>query len=151
MRRAIRRTLCLAALAALGACSILPSWLGGGRSISRISIDAEPGANQNSAIAVDLVMLSDPEAAASIMKLSARDWFQRRQQFTRDYPNGLKIMSWEMAPGQLLRDASVDSLGGMTDAIVFADYRGDGDHRLRLGDNSQVRLLLDNKDVRLAP
>lgn len=143
--------LCLAAGFALGACSLVPSWLGGGRSISRISIDADPEANQNSAVAVDLVMLTDPEAAAAIMKLSARDWFQRRQQFTRDYPDGLRIVSWEMAPGQLLRDASVDSPGGMTDAIVFAGYRDEGDHRLRLGDGSKVKLMLGEKDVRLMP
>lgn len=143
--------LCLAAGLMLGACGLAPSWLGGGRSISRISIDADPEANQNSAVAVDLVMLTDPEAAAAIMKLSARDWFQRRQQFTRDYPDGLRIVSWEMAPGQLLRDASVDSPGGMTDAIVFAGYRDDGDHRLRLGDGSRVRLMLGEKDVRLMP
>ena len=135
----------------LGACSLVPGWLGGGRSISRISINADPDANQNSAVAVDLVMLTDPEAAAAIMKLSARDWFQRRRQFARDYPDGLKVVSWEMAPGQILRDASVDSPGGMTDAIVFAGYRDDGDHRLRLGDGSEVRLLLDEKDVRLMP
>jgi type VI secretion system protein len=133
----------------LGGC--LPGWLGGGKSISTISISADPAANQDNAVAVDLVMLTDPEAAAAIMKLTARDWFQRRRQFTRDYPDGVRILSWEMAPGQILRDAPVDSPGGMTDAIVFASYRGDGDHRLRLGDPSRVRLLLDEKDVRLMP
>jgi type VI secretion system protein len=143
--------LCLAAGLALGACGLVPSWLGGGRSISRISIDADPEANQNSAVAVDLVMLTDPDAAAAIMKLSARDWFLRRQQFARDYPDGLRIASWELAPGQILRDASVDSPGGMTDAIVFAGYRDDGDHRLRLGDGGRVRLMLGEKDVRLMP
>jgi len=143
--------LCLAAGLALGACSLLPSWLGGGRSISRISIDADPEANHNSAVAVDLVMLSDPEAAAAIMKLSARDWFQRRQQFTRDYPDGLRIVSWEMAPGQILRDAPVNSPSGMTDAIVFAGYRDEGDHRLRLGDGGNVKLMLGEKDVSLMP
>ena len=143
--------LCLAAGLALGACSLVPSWLGGGRSISRISNDADPEANQNSAVAIDLVMLTDPEAAAAIMKLSARDWFQRRQQFTRDYPDVLRIVSWELAPGQILRDASVDSPGGMTDAIVFAGYRDEGDHRLRLGDGSRVKLMLGEKDVRLMP
>jgi len=143
--------LSLAAGLLLGACSMVPSWLGGGPSISRISIAADPDANRNSAVAVDLVMLTDPEAAAAIMKLSARDWFERRQQFTRDYPDGLRILSWELAPGQVLRDAPVDSPGGMTNAIIFAGYRGDGDHRLRLGDVSRVRLLLDEKDVRLMP
>ena len=143
--------LALAVGLTLGACSLVPSWLGGGRSISRVSINADPGANQNSAVAVDLVMLTDTEAAAAIMKLNARDWFLRRRQFVRDYPDGLRVVSWEMAPGQILRDASVDSPGGMTDAIVFAGYRDDGDHRLRLGDGSDVRLLLDDKDVRLMP
>ncbi len=148
----MKRTLAIALIVlAVGGCSAVPSWMGGGMSISRISIAAEPEANNNIAIAVDLVMISDADAQASILKLTAQDWFNRRAAFLRDYPDGVKVQSWEIVPGQVLRDADVDSPGGMTGAVVFARYDSDGDHRLRLTGNSDVHLLLGTDDVRVAP
>lgn len=141
-------TLC--ALLAAGGCSLVPDWIDG-MSISRISITAEPEANQNTAIAVDLVMLSDTEAATAILKLSARDWFTHRAAFLRDYPDGVTVQSWEIVPGQVLRDAKVDSPSGMKAAVVFALYDNDGEHRLRLTDSSEVHLMLGADEVRLSP
>ncbi len=142
--------LALSALLVAGGCSLVPDWISG-MSISRISITAEPEANRNTAIAVDLVMLSDEEAAAAILKLNARDWFTRRAEFLRDYPEGVAVQSWEIVPGQVLRDAKVDSPSGMKAAVVFALYDNEGEHRLRLTDNSEVRLMLGADDVRLSP
>ena len=148
---------CAAALL-VASCSALPSWMGGGPSISRISIVSEPGANANVPIGVDLVMTSDPDAAASIMKLSANDWFvakdndslSGRDRFLRDYPDSVVIWHRELATGQILRDESVDSPGGMVLAVVFALYASEGEHRLRLGNSSDVHLTLDTDDVRLS-
>ncbi len=149
----------LVACAVLAAgCSALPSWMGGGPSISRITIVDEPGANNNVAIGVDLVMTSDPDAAASIMKLSAADWFlpkgsdplAARDRFLRDYPGSVVIWHRELSSGQALRDQSVDSPSGMVLAVVFALYAGEGEHRLRLGGSSDVHLTLDTDDVRLS-
>jgi type VI secretion system protein len=146
-----RRMLAGGLLLALAGCSVVPSWLGGGRSISRMSIVSETDANLNGATAVDLVMTTSDDASAALLKLSARDWFRRRTQLLRDYPEDIKVASWELAPGQALQEADVDSPGGLKDAIVFASYATPGDHRLRLGDDSRVRLTLGDTDLRLGP
>jgi type VI secretion system protein len=148
MIRALLPPLALALL--LGGCSLVPDWING-MSISHMTIVTEAGANQNTAIAVDLVMLSDKEAAGAILKLSAREWFDRRAGFERDYPDGVKVQSWEIVPGQALRDADVDSPSGMKAAVIFALYDSDGPHRLRLGDDSDVHLTLGADDVKLSP
>jgi type VI secretion system protein len=134
----------------LAGCSTGPSWLGG-RSISRVSIVSEPDANRDAATAVDLVMSTSNDATAAILKLGARDWFQRKAQLLRDYPDELAVVTWELAPGQAVDDAPIDSPGGLRDAVVFAGYSTPGDHRLRLADDSRVRLRLGESDLRLAP
>ena len=135
----------------LAGCSVVPSWLGGGKSISRMSIVSEADANLDGATAVDLVMSTSDDASAALLKLSARDWFLRRTQLLRDYPDDIKVASWELAPGQAVQLAEVDSPGGLKDAIVFASFATPGDHRLRLGDDSRVRLTLGETDLRLGP
>jgi type VI secretion system protein len=133
----------------LAGCSA-PSWLGG-RSISRMTIVSEADANLDGATAVDLVMSTSDDASAALLKLSAHDWFLRRTQLLRDYPDDIKVASWELAPGQAVQLAEVDSPSGLKDAVVFASYATPGDHRLRLGDDSRVRLTLGETDLRLEP
>ncbi len=153
-----RLTAMLACALLAASCSVVPSWMGGGASISNVTIVSEPGANGNVAIGLDLVMTSDPDVAAALIKLSANDWFipkggdplAARDRFARDYPDGIVIWHRELASGQILRDEPVDSPSGMIAAFVFALYSGDGDHRLRLGNSSSVRLTLDSDDVRLS-
>ena len=153
-----RITAMLACALLAASCSALPGWMGGGASISKVTIVSEPGANGNVAIGLDLVMTSDPDAAAAIMKLNANDWFipkggdplAARDRFLRDYPDSIVIWHRELASGQVLRDEPVDSPSGMICAVVFALYGTEGDHRLRLGDASSVRLTLDIDDVRLS-
>ncbi len=156
--RPLRIIAIFAAALLLANCSALPSWMGGGPSISRISIVSEPGANANVPIGFDLVMTSDPDAAAALMKLTANEWFvpkdndqlAARDRFERDYPDSLVIWHRELAAGQILRDAPIDSPSGMVCAVVFALYASDGEHRLRLGPSSNVHLTLDTDDVRLS-
>ena len=121
------------------------------KSLSSITITADQLANENNALAIDLVMITDKDAAGAIQKLTAREWFQRKRQFIRDYPDGFKTLSWELTPGQVLREQRIASPPGMADAIIFASYRGEGDHRLRLGDIEKARIVLDETEMRQQP
>jgi hypothetical protein len=140
-----RRLVLLGSLALAGC-----SWVGG-KSISRLSILSETDANLDGAIAVDLVMSASDDATAVLLKLGAHDWFQRKTQLLRDYPEDIAVASWELAPGQAVQEAPVDSPGDLKDAFVFASYATPGDHRLRLGDDSRIRLTLGETDLRLGP
>ncbi len=78
MRRPLHFLILTLALAA-GGCSILPGWLGGGISISSMSINYTPGVDPNggiSALDVDLVMFTDPQQAALVSKMTSADWFR---------------------------------------------------------------------------
>jgi type VI secretion system protein len=141
-----RRVVLALPVLALAGCS----WVGG-KSVSRMSILSEIDANQNNATAVDLVMSSSDDATAALLKLGARDWFQHKMQLQRDYPEDIAVMSWELSPGQAVQEASVDSPGDMKDAFIFASYASPGDHRLRLGDDSRIRLTLGETDLRFGP
>jgi type VI secretion system protein len=141
-----RRLLLALPVLVLAGCS----WVGG-KSVSRMTILSEIDANQNNATAVDLVMSSSDDATAALLKLGAHDWFQHKLQLQRDYPEDIAVVSWELAPGQAVQDASVDSPGGMKDAFIFASYATPGDHRLRLGDDSRIRLTLGETDLRFGP
>lgn len=94
-----------------------------------VSIQAATDANNNGAVAVDVVLATKPGAAEQLAKLPAGDWFRRRAQLLRDNPDGLSVMSWELVPGQSVT-APVRRIA--LDAYVFALYSSPGEHRVRL-------------------
>jgi hypothetical protein len=98
----------LAATVSLAGCAT-PSWLcwfpGGPK---KVTIVTRPDTNGDRAIAVDLVFVTDDLPAGEIGKLSAHDYFLRRRQLLLDYPQSVQIRSWELAPGQLVKNAEVN-------------------------------------------
>lgn len=147
MKVIARRMVLLALPLALAACGLgglgAPSF-----SLDSITVVAEPNANRNRPVAVDLVLIKDSGALDQIATLSAGDWFQRKQQFLRDFPKGLAIVSWEPVPAlslpeRVLTDPETD---GAMAGIVFADYGTPGDHRARLESAGSLRLRLMTDD-----
>jgi type VI secretion system protein len=132
-----RAVLCLAlaapALAGCGSWLSTPSWLcvlpPGPRSITLV---AAPDANHDSAVAVDLVFITDPVAARRVEALSAEDYFTQRAQLLRDFPDGITVRSWGLAPGQVARDQSTDADCNRVSTLLFARYATPGDHRQKI-------------------
>lgn len=133
--------LALAALApALAGCAL---WSGGPSvQIDRVALTAEPAVNNDSPVAVDLVILYDTALLPQVGTLPARDWFARREQFMRDFPLDLQVVSWEIVPGQSLPAQPVGRRGNARAGFIFADYFAPGDHRLRLAEQSAIRIRL---------
>jgi hypothetical protein len=136
----------LAAIAALAGCST-PSWLcwfpGG---VKQVTIVTNPDTNGDRAIAVDLVFVTQDLPAAEIGKLSARDYFMRRRQLLLDYPQSVQIRSWEIAPGQLVKNADTNPPCNLVQTYLFAGYGGEGDHRAVLSDGGSVVVTLGADD-----
>jgi len=93
MRLGVRRGIrfwgsAVAVLIALGAvsCSAVSSArsMFGGALPFHVTI--APDANENSAIAVDLVVVYDAKLADELLKLPAAKWFAGKEQFARDHP-----------------------------------------------------------------
>lgn len=118
-------------------------------SIDTVSIYAEPDANQNSAIAVDLVLVYNQDLLKTVGKMSAAAYFSSSRQLLLDNPSLLDIWHWELVPGQIVEDFSPpqdkgDAYGG----YVFANYLTPGDHRVRVAPNGIVKILLLRDDLR---
>lgn len=125
-----------AALVVLTTCS----WQRG-LELEEIVIDAQPDANNNTALPVDVALVVGPGVADQLAKLPAAEWFRRRAQLQRDFPDSLVVLSWELVPGQSAVDAP--KRAGIVDGYLFAGYGTPGDHRVRLGfEDHRLRVVL---------
>jgi len=120
-----------------------------------VKVEAEPGINQDSPVPVELVIVFDKDLLAQLTGMTARDWFQKREQIHKDHPGDeeLLTLSWEVVPGQSLPESSLSFGSGARGGLVFADYFADGAHRARVDphQNLKIRLLADDVAVEQTP
>lgn len=117
--------------------------------IESVSIYTDPDANQNSATAVDLVIIYDPELVKILGQLSADKYFGASRQLLLDNPSLLDIWHWELVPGQIVQDFTPpQEEGAAFAAFVFANYLTPGDHRLRVSPEGIVKILLTRTDLK---
>ena len=119
----------------------------GGQLPMRISVS--PDANRNSPIAVELVIVYNGKLLDELLKMPAGDWFRKREQFLRDYPDGVDSWRWEWIPGQEVAELELPVRVGAKAGVVFADYATPGEHRLRIDPHQPVRLTLRTADFTL--
>lgn len=130
----MRGVVVLALLLALTGCAARTIGL------EEVNILAAPDANGNGAVAVDVVLATQPGGTEQVAKLSAAEWFKRRAQLRRDNPDSLAVMSWELIPGQ---SVTAPVRRSAVDAYVFALYSSPGDHRVRLAtEDGEARIVL---------
>jgi type VI secretion system protein len=103
-------------------------------------------ANQNSPVAVDVLLIRDKSFLKTAQGLSANDWFTKKTQLQRQFPNGMEVKSWEWVPGQSVAPISfivpVDAQG----AMMFANYASAGPHSAPLPTSGTVTIFLDDED-----
>lgn len=126
------------------------SWFGPRVAVDRITLDVAPKANNDAPIAVDFVAVKDPDLLKQLSGMSARQWFDQREQLQRDYREQLLVWGLELVPGQFL-DNHLFPLGGQKaqGLLVFADYANPGPHRIRLFEQNSAWLKFDNRDMTL--
>jgi type VI secretion system protein len=112
-----------------------------GQSRRVIKVYVASNANQNNPVVVDLVLVKDKKLLKELMKLSAADWFQNRNQYRLEDPKeiGLSAMSWELVPGQAVAPAPVKQ--GFAGGIIFVNYSTPGAHRASI--NLRKSVLVD--------
>jgi type VI secretion system protein len=103
-------------------------------------------ANQNSPVAVDVLLIKDKSFLKTAQGLSANDWFMKKLQLQRQFPNGMEVKSWEWIPGQSVSPISfvvpVDTQG----AMMFANYASAGPHSAPLPMSGKIAIFLDDDD-----
>ncbi|WP_408433015.1 hypothetical protein [Paraburkholderia fungorum] len=135
-RRISRR--CARVLMAMGCACVLASCgmlgLSGEKaSWSHVTLVASDDVNNNSPVAIDVVLVSDDVMLARLADLPASKWFAGRADLLSTFPASLRYRSWEVVPGQRL-DLPADAFAGprVVAAFVFANYPDPGAHRVRI-------------------
>ncbi len=120
--------------------------------LNAVRIDAVPNANDNTPIAVDIVAITDISLIPSIQVLSAAQWFNAKPQLLRDASGSFRVWSLEVVPGSRFISDENPLRGMPAEAIVlFARYRSEGKHRLRLDKMDSLHLLLLTDEAVIAP
>ena len=118
-------------------------------SMKSVSIFAEPDANQNSAMAVDLVLVYNQELLNTLGQMSASKYFESSRQVLLDNPTLLDVWHWELVPGQIVEDFDPpQEKGNAFGGYVFANYLTPGDHRVKVAPNGVVKILLLKNDLK---
>jgi type VI secretion system protein len=145
------------ALPLLAAAALAVAACGCGGAPARIRLMLEvsttPRANQNSPVAVSFVAVRDQKFFEKTVTLTAKQWFDQREQLHRDDPSGQLFTEWEWeyVPGHPPPPSVIEIDGASVAALIFANYRTPGDHRIRLGPQRKLRIELGDEDVTVRP
>ncbi|MFD2264249.1 hypothetical protein ACFSM5_15205 [Lacibacterium aquatile] len=156
MRAGLRKALPLLLALALPACgAVSASWeyfFGEEVRIDTVSMRVVEKANNNSPIPVDFVFIGKREPLADeFAKITAADWFARRQQFLRDFPEDIDVRSFEVVPGQILPTEKLAKPKVTAAGFIFANYTTPGAHRYRITTERDVKVTLDVKEFSVQP
>lgn len=104
-------------------------------------------ANNYSAIAVDFVFIFSENSNAEIKKISAFEWFTKKEQFKNDYAinEEIQILGFEFIPGRVIQISDFKPKHNPICLIIFANYATEGEHRVVLKKYSNIKV--DFKDT----
>src|SRR5512145_1296236 len=80
-------------------------------------------ANRNSPVPVTLVSIQDAKLFEKVLSMSAKQWYDQREQMRRDFPSGTAFTEWdwEFVPGQAPPPMVVEVDGKALGAVIFAN------------------------------
>jgi type VI secretion system protein len=153
IRRVLAVCFTLTVLGALVGCGVPKGMAKRAARTARVSsgklslqVALSSAANQNSPVAVDVLLIKDKSFLKTAQGLSANDWFVKKLQLQRQFPNGMEVRSWEWVPGQSVKPISfvvpVDTQG----AMMFANYASAGPHSAPLPVSGKIVIFLDDDD-----
>lgn len=153
-RRGMLFVCCLAFSALSLSCKHVPKIIrntipgASGTSQLEMKVHIAADANKNNPVAFDLVLVTDKKLLKELTKMSASEWFEKRDQMQLDYPKEteLSIRRWEWVPGQLVAlprmPVKLEIVGG----IVFANYFTPGAHRALIDPRKDFLVKLGVED-----
>ncbi len=116
--------------------------------VEEVTFESTPNSNHNHVAPIDLVVVYDPQLIATFLALSANDYFEKKKQLLRDNPDKFEIFSWEPIPGIFVPPQHVVLSHALPQAgILFANFVTPGDHRIRIGKDTGIKIILETDDV----
>ena len=120
----------------------------------RLDVQIDNHANSDSPVAVDLVSVNDKDLAKDLAKMTAADWFQKRDQIREDNPKpaDLTVMkSWEWVPGQVIGTVQIPMKKKPRALLLFANYATPGPHRAKIDPSITQEVALNQDDLKVQP
>ena len=114
-----------------------------------VTLDAE--VNNNSPVAVDVVLVSDKTMLKELSALTAKAWFEKRKTLLRMHPSEIHVSSWEWIPGQEVDSLKIPHTGIADGVLLFANYAAAGDHSTVLPRNGTIDIAFGPKDFKILP
>jgi type VI secretion system protein len=135
---------------ALTGCGTTRSFFGGD---VEFVVLTDPDLNQDSPVRVELLVILDDQLLQQVKGLSAQAWFAQREAILRNYPSEDSVVHryWELVPGQLRFEESLDFSVGARATVVFADYASAGDHRFVEEPHQDLFIHLKATDFTVGP
>jgi hypothetical protein len=115
-----------------------------------LRVHVSPRANGENPVALDIVLVSDKDLLKELEKMSASDWFARRDQIILDHPKEgqLVVFKRELVPGQLVEPERLVVKSEVRAGLVFANYFNPGEHRAVLDPRARdVQINLEEKKL----
>ena len=118
-----------------------------------LAVNISADANRDSPVALDFVSTNDKDLSKDISKMTAADWFQKRDQILRDFPkaSSISVRSWEWVPGQVVPDLQIPLKKTPRALFIFANYSTPGPHRGVVDASKAALLTLGREDIQLGP
>jgi predicted component of type VI protein secretion system len=115
----------------------------------KVSVNIAQEANGGNPVALDLVLVSDKDLLKELQKMTAGQWFERREQIVLDHPKRgeLVVVSREWAPGQVVAPDSLKVAPEVRAAVVFANYFNPGEHRAVLDPRRDFLIKLGEEKI----
>lgn len=146
-------SLTLASLCALNGCGVSKGIAKRATRVAKLSngklsleVTISRNANQNSPVAVDVLLIKDKEFLKTAQGLAASDWFAKKTQLRRQFPKGVEVEGWEWVPNQTVPTVSVDVPVDTRAVMMFANYSSAGPHSASLPLHGSVIVSLDDED-----
>ena len=118
-----------------------------------LKVEISPQANNNNPVALDLVLVQSKKLFKELMKISASEWFEKRNEYRLTYPKetGLNAGSWEWVPGQVVKLDPLLYKYKVAGALVFANYLTPGAHRAVVNPGKPIVITLEAEDIVVKP
>lgn len=119
----------------------------------RVQVQVARQANLNNPVAVDVLLVFDEALLKELQKMPAREWFDKREQIKRDFPDtrGFEVWEHEWVPGQDVAELVLPYRVATKGAVIFANYLTPGDHRGRWDGRENITLGLQEKGFTVIP
>jgi len=114
-----------------------------------LTFEVEPGANEDTPIALDLVAVDNEELFDKLPYLTASQWFDPQANFARDFSASLRIWRYELPPNTRMRLPQPLPFAHLPGRglLLFANYQTPGAHRLRLDAFRKAHIMFGPRDI----